>query len=192
MVFLKIFINIFLNMKIILKFLGYIVSIPARVKGMRIGRKSYLAPGYDILFRNFKNIKICERVFIDKNADLRIIEKGEIRIGDETNIGKNVLISSYKSVEIGKKCLISYNVSIIDHNHDFAFIDGSIIHPGLVSKGGVLIEDDCFIGANSFILSGVILGRHCIVGANSVVTKSFPEFSVIAGNPARLIKKIVI
>ena len=62
---------------------------------------------------------------------------------------------------------------------------------GLFTKGKqIIIGDNCFIGAHSFILKGVRLGEHCVVGANSVVTKSFPKFSIIAGNPAKLIKTI--
>ena len=52
----------------------------------------------------------------------------------------------------------------------------------------ILIGDDCFIGCGAVILHGVKLGKNCIVGANSVVTKSFEDYSVIAGSPAKLLR----
>ncbi len=79
-------------------------------------------------------------------------------------------------------------MSIFDHDH---LVDDPKVKPmdGKFNKPKpVIIEDECFIGANVCILNGVKLGKHCVVGANSVVTKSFPDFSVIAGNPAKILK----
>ncbi len=178
-------------MKLIFKTLGYLLSIPARIKGVKFGKKSFIGPGYDFMFYQLKNITLGDNVFIDKYAYLRTIGSGIIKIGDGTNIGRNITISSCRSIIIGKKCSISYNVSILDHNHNFNLINGSIIHNGITSNNKIKIGDDCFIGAHSFILNGVQLGEHCVVGANSVVTKSFPNYSIIAGSPAKLIKKII-
>lgn len=86
---------------------------------------------------------------------------------------------------IGKDCYIGCNVGIITTNHD---INALSKH---VAGKDVVIGEHSWIGMNSTILPGVVLGAHTIVGAGSVVTKSFEEgYCVIAGNPAKLIKKI--
>jgi acetyltransferase-like isoleucine patch superfamily enzyme len=59
----------------------------------------------------------------------------------------------------------------------------------LHSKGPIVIGPDCFLGYRAVIMPGVTLGRHCVVGANAVVTRSFPDFSMVVGSPARLIKR---
>lgn len=116
--------------------------------------------------------------------------KYKIIIGNNTQIGRNVLLSAIKNIKIGKDCLLAYNVSIVDHDHNVENIKVSPIHSGLSKPRPVIIDDECFIGAHSFILKGVHLGKHCLVGANSVVTKSFSAYSVIAGNPAKLIRRL--
>lgn len=68
-----------------------------------------------------------------------------------------------------------------------------MIPPGdrsLYSKGPVIIGDNVWVGAGSCILPNVTIGNNCIIGANSVVTKSFPDNCVIAGNPAKIIKQL--
>lgn len=86
---------------------------------------------------------------------------------------------------IGKGTYIAPNVGIITENHDLKDPDKR--------SGGrdVIIGSKCWIGFNAVILPGVILGDHTVVGAGSIVTKSFPEgYCVIAGNPAKIVKKI--
>jgi len=157
----------------------------------KIGKGSTIAPGYDFLFVNLKGVRIGKSCAIGRNAWRELLDNNSnLEIGDGTNIGRNVTISCLKSIKIGKKCLLSYNVSLLDHDH---LLLNPKISPmdGYLTKGQeIVIEDDCFIDAHSFILKGVHLGKHSIVGVNSVVTKSFPAYSVIAGIPAKLIKKI--
>ena len=88
-------------------------------------------------------------------------------------------------IVLGKDCWIAKNVGIITTNHDL--YDLSKHQPGK----DVILGERCWVGMNSVILPGVVLGAHTIVGAGSVVTKSFPEGNcVIAGNPARIIRRI--
>jgi len=171
------------------KLIAYLISIPARIKGVKFGRNSYIGPFYD-LDPKMRGVILRDNVMIGRNAWLDIplaSEEGKIIIGDGTQVGRNAVMSAVKKIEIGKKCLLSYNVSLIDHDHKFAK-DISPMDSGLTQGREIIIGDNCFIGAHSFILKGVKLGKNCIVGANSVVADSFSDYSVIAGNPARLIR----
>jgi carbonic anhydrase/acetyltransferase-like protein (isoleucine patch superfamily) len=173
------------------KIIAHLVSIPARLKGMKFGRDSFIGPGYDI-DPKLKGIILESDVIIGRGAWLDIslyTKNAKILIGDGTQIGRYVMISSAKNIKIGKKCLISHNVSILDHDHKF-IKDRSPLESGITEAKEIAIGDNCFIGAHSFILKGVTLGKNCVVGANSVVAESFSDYSVIAGNPAKLIKSL--
>lgn len=180
-------------MDFIIKFLAHLISIPARIKGMTFGKNSFIRPGYDVLFASFKGVVLGNNVVIGKNAWIDTMtykgSRPKITVGDETIVGRFCKLSSIKKIAIGKKCLLSYNVTILDCDHKID-PDTSPVDTGLTDPEEVIIENSCFIGAHSFILKGVHLGKHCVVGANSVVTKSFPAYSVVAGNPARLIRKL--
>ena len=102
-----------------------------------------------------------------------------------------------EKLKIGSYCSIAQDVKfILGGNH---YTDTVSTYPfkvklGLESKealtkGEIVLEDDVWIGMESLILSGVKLGKGCVVAAGSVVTKSFPPYSIIGGNPAKLIKK---
>ncbi|MBQ7832118.1 MAG: galactoside O-acetyltransferase, partial [Lachnospiraceae bacterium] len=62
---------------------------------------------------------------------------------------------------------------------------------GIKTKGGVFIDDDVFIGAGVMIMDGVKIGRHSVIGAGSVVTRDVSAYTIVAGNPAREIRKIL-
>lgn len=160
------------------------------MKGMKFGKNSFIAPGYDFMFEQLRNITIGNNCSIGKSAWIHTVKNGKIQIGDNTKIGRRVTLAALKSIKIGKNCLLSYDVSILDHDHDFRDIKISPVVSELTKGKDVFIGDDCFIGAHSFILKGITLGEHCIVGANSVITKSFPAYTVIAGNPAKIIKSL--
>lgn len=92
---------------------------------------------------------------------------------------------AFEKIEIGKDVWIGQNTGIITANH-------KLTDPNQHEDGKpVILRDKVWIGMNSVVLPGVTLGPHTIVGAGSVVTKSFPDgWCVIAGNPAKIIKKI--
>ena len=124
-----------------------------------------------------------------RSGALLLPSGGEIVIGDGTTINQYVVINGGGGVRIGSGCMIAAFTSIYSMNHVYNDKNQSIRSQGLVTKGGVVIEDDVWIGAHCCILDGVHIGKGSVIGAGSVVTKNVPEYSVVAGNPAKLIKK---
>ncbi len=110
---------------------------------------------------------------------------GEIIIGTHTRIGlHNTIIGP---VHIGNQVNIAQGVIISGINHNYEKPLHGIIEQG-VSSSSITIHDDVWIGANTVITAGVSIGNHCVVGAGSIVTKDIPPYSVVAGNPAKIIK----
>ncbi len=111
---------------------------------------------------------------------------GDLKIGNHTRIGiSNVLIAP---VEVGNNCILAQNIVISGLNHGYQN-PGIPIKDQPVETKPVVIEDECWIGANVSIAAGVRIGKHAVVGAGSAVTKPVPPYHVAVGNPARLIKK---
>ena len=114
---------------------------------------------------------------------------GRITIGAGCGISGST-IYSMNEINIGENVFIGGNCKIIDN--DFHPLSVSLrINQKMedIKKRPITINDGCFIGANSIILKGTILGRNCVVGAGSVVSGSFPDNVIIAGNPAKIIKE---
>ncbi|PTE07673.1 acyltransferase [Mesorhizobium helmanticense] len=122
--------------------------------------------------------------------------EAQITIGDRTYIGKSHLVAASR-ITIGNDVLISWETTIVDHNshsldwkqraHDVVdWNQGKKDWTG-IGIAPVTIEDNAFIGFGVIILKGVTIGRGAIVGAGSVVTRDVAPFTVVAGNPARLI-----
>ena len=108
-------------------------------------------------------------------------------IGNNTTFEQNAHIIACGDLSIGSNCVFSAFVYVSDCNHGLDVTNWVMDNPLEYKK--TKIGDYCFVGIGARIMPGVLLGNHCVVGANSVVTKSFPDYSMIAGNPARLIKK---
>ena len=123
---------------------------------------------------------------------LKVYADARLEIGSRTTLGYMNLISVARSVRIGNDCLFAGEVKILDNNsHSLDFEDrrrAAPLEPQHVAP--IVVEDDVWIGTNCIILKGVTIGRGAVVAAGSVVTRSVPPFTVVAGNPARVVKEI--
>ena len=113
---------------------------------------------------------------------------GNISIHDHVHIGPNCLLGSAEHLEIGKYTLIGFNCSIGGLQHGFENSDQPIVKQALVSKGGVTIGRDVWLGGNVSVMDGANIGDGAVVGAGSVVVNDIPPYSVAVGAPARVIR----
>ncbi|UWZ85289.1 acyltransferase [Occallatibacter riparius] len=149
-----------------------------------------------MLLLNTEFASVGKRVLIRNGARIECIRTPDcadpcLTIGDHTNIEQNVHIICRSRMTIGKRVTITGGCVIVDVNHEYEDVGdprkiGNRVE--LVDRP-VEIGDDCFIGMHSIILPGVKLGKYCIVGAASVVTRDAPDYSVVAGSPARVVKR---
>lgn len=123
----------------------------------------------------------------------RIIARGagaKIRLGDNVGIS-GVTIFARSEVVIDKNTIIGANTKVLDNDsHPLYVADRIADNKAAIRRKPIYIGENCFIGCNALILKGTRLGNGCVVGAGSVVSGEFPANSVIAGNPARIVKTL--
>ncbi len=150
----------------------------------------YIFKGVRIDGKGHKNNKIHldNGVVIERNTTIGALDNSCIEIGKDTFVSCNVCIAGPGNIKIGENCLIAAHVGIYANNHNFTDPMRSIKSQGVTRKG-IVIEDDCWLGDGVKVLDGVTIGRGSVVGAGAVVTKDIPAFSIAVGIPAQVIKK---
>jgi acetyltransferase-like isoleucine patch superfamily enzyme len=162
-------------------------------KYLQVGYNTIIEDGAEINCLSLQGIKLGNRVTIGKYAIIRPsnIYGGPIgeglTMGDNSNIGPYNYIGCSGKITIGNNVMLAPRVSIYAENHVFDHPEILIRDQG-VEKKEVIIEDDCWLAANSIILAGVTIGKGSVVAAGSVVTENVPPYSVVAGVPAKFIK----
>ena len=162
-------------------------------KNLQVGYNTIIEDGAEINCLSQQGIKLGNRVTIGKYAIIRpsniyVGPIGEgLTMGDNSNIGPYNYIGCSGKITIGNNVMLAPRVSIYAENHVFDHPELLIRDQG-VEKKEVIIEDDCWIAANSIILAGVTIGQGSVVAAGSVVTENVPAYSVVAGVPAKFIK----
>ncbi len=111
---------------------------------------------------------------------------GAIIIGDRTRIGLGCVLIG--PVTVGNDIMFAQNIVVSGLNHGYQDITKPPSKQAVETKP-IIIEDEVWIGANSVITAGVTIGKHSVIAGGSVVTKSVPPYSVVGGNPARLLRK---
>jgi maltose O-acetyltransferase len=134
---------------------------------------------------------ICKRIFGRCGKDVTIDKKAyfgmgsQIEIGDYSGIGAN---SDVGRVKIGKYVMIGPEVIILSRSHNYRDVTKPMIFQGYDKEKTIIIGDDVWIGTRAIILPGVKIGNGVIVGAGAVVTKDVPDYAVVGGVPAKLIR----
>lgn len=123
--------------------------------------------------------------------------EAQIKIGDRSYVGKSHLVAASR-ITIGNDVMISWETTIVDHNshsldwkqraHDVVGWNQGKKNWTDIGIAPVTIEDHAFIGFGVIILKGVTIGKGAVVGAGSVVTKDVAPFTIVAGNPAKLVR----
>ncbi|WP_240625356.1 acyltransferase [Spirosoma pollinicola] len=132
----------------------------------------------------FNPFTLGEHSIID---DFSVVNNGvgAVLIGDNTQVGIGAVVIG--PVTIGSKVIMAQHIVLSGLNHTYEDVEQPI-RDQIVTVRPIIIDDDCWIGANVTITAGVTIGRHSVVAGGSVVTRSVPAYSVVGGNPARVLK----
>lgn len=203
---------------LVITFLGWIPSIAlgAKLRNIlyrsifaRIGSSVYIQNGVEFLGsscieisdgvhifndvridgRGHENNKISlgERVALERGVEIGALDNTHIDIEENTYIAPYVCISGPGNIKIGKHCMIASHSGIYANNHNFADLTVLIREQGVTRKG-IIIEDNCWLGHGVTVLDGVTIGQGSVIGAGSVVSKDIPPFSIAVGVPAKVIR----
>lgn len=135
-----------------------------------------------------ENISLGNNVYIGHNAIIKGYYKNELIIGDNCWIGQNAFLHSGGGIEIEDEVGIGPGTIILSSQHSVNTLKKSILTSSLIFKK-VKIKSGCDIGVGAIILPGVTIGKNSVVGAGAVVTRDVAAFSVVVGNPAKLLRK---
>jgi acetyltransferase-like isoleucine patch superfamily enzyme len=113
-----------------------------------------------------------------------------VRIGAGSFLNLGVMVAAQQLVEIGDHCMLANGCFVSDASHRYQDREQPITWQGFESKGPTRIGDNCWLGANVVVTSGVTIGERCVIGANSVVTRDLEPFSLAAGLPAHVIRRL--
>jgi acetyltransferase-like isoleucine patch superfamily enzyme len=131
------------------------------------------------------HVRIREGAWIQ--ATSRLEEPGVgLSVGDHTYIGPRCLLGAGGGIQIGRRATFGAGVHLLAENHEFRDPDRAIQAQG-VSRAGISVGDDVWMGNNVVVLDGVRIGDGAVIGAAAVVTRDVPDYAIAVGNPARVI-----
>ena len=139
----------------------------------------------NIYFGEHSNINIGHSISIGPGVNIIVKDNAQLSIGNSTYFTSDMHIEVVNSLSIGSDCAISWGVTIIDDDHhQLLGIEVKEQKQNLVSIGNKV-----WIGCNVTILKNTHIGNNCVIAAGSIVKGNFPDNSLIAGNPAKIVKQ---
>ncbi len=173
-------------------------SLFLRIRFKKVGSKFRIAPTANV--KGGQYISIGNNAVLMRGVRIQAYDKyrekkynPSIEIGDYFNCGEDVHIGAINHICIGNNVLLGSRIYITDHQHGNYSTEERNIEPlkrTLFSSGKVIIEDNVFIGDGAVIFPNVTIGKGAVVGANSVVTHDVPQYAIVAGVPARVLRTV--
>jgi len=155
---------------------------------LRLDGNVYVGDRCVIYDSNGGAVVLGKKVQLYGDVTIETGEGGSVTVGAETHIQPGCVLSGYAgSLKIGRRVEIAPHCAFYPYNHGIASGE-SIRKQALVTKGGINIGDDAWLGVGVIVLDGVTIGNGAVIGAGSVVTKDIPVNAVACGTPARVIK----
>ena len=147
--------------------------------------------------RRVSRISLGNSISLRKGAWLNVADEnptGEpaIVIEDNCHIGTDSIISAKNLIHLERDVLVAQSVLIVDHNHAYEDITIPIVKQGITAGGRIRIGQGSWIGRGAAIIcpkGELVIGRNCVIAVNSVVTRSIPDYCVVVGMPARIIRQ---
>jgi acetyltransferase-like isoleucine patch superfamily enzyme len=162
----------------------------------QFGKGVSITHSCEILRSIAADIAISDNVYLAPHVWLNVVPgpsgpEPKIVLGKRCGIGRRSMISAKNQIVLEEDVLFAPAVLIMDHNHEFSDVSQPITAQGVTPGGKIRIEKNCWLGYGAVVLCGsgqLTIGRNSVIGANCVVTRSVPPYSIMAGNPAKLIK----
>lgn len=184
------------QIKYLVKDLISIIRHPILSLKIKHKRGGYFIIGRNFNINNTRDIQFGRNIQICDNARFLLVRKyhensykPKVNIGDNVFIGFNFSLLAATNLTIEDNVLIASNVLITSENHGMNPTEHESYAQTPLEVKPVKIESGCWLGEKSIILPGVTLGKRCIVAAGAVVTKSYPDYCLLAGVPAKCIKR---
>lgn len=132
-------------------------------------------------------LELGDHVSIHRGTKIHLGRGGRLEIGDDTHVQNDCQFTAFGSIRIGSKVQIAPRCAFYPYDHSFDRTDIPIQDQPLKSRGGIVVEDDAWLGFGVVVLDGVTVGAGAIVGAGAVVTRDVAAGAIVAGVPARVI-----
>jgi len=167
-------------------------------KGITIRHPSKISLGDNVAIDDYcaldsrggdgSGISIGDNTVISRNTILRT-KDGTISIARGSGVGSNCVLASASTLEIGENLLMASCACLLaGGQHAFDRVDVPIVSQGMVSKGGITIGNNVWIGTRVTVLDGVRIGDEAVIGACSLVNKDIPAYAIAHGTPAKMVK----
>lgn len=168
---------------------SFILLCVSRIKyGKKISFKpiNFITGKLRLVLLNGGKVTLGTSLMVDGPVYIKVVDHGQLVLGDKVYFNRNCSITCVEEISIGDHCCIANNVVIVDHDH---ILDKKGVTADLKSAP-VKIGKYVWICANAVITSGVKIGDGAVIAAGAVVTKDVPPHTLVAGMPAKVIKKL--
>lgn len=166
-------------------------------KGIVLRKPGHIILGHNIAIDDYVMLDgCCEEEVAIKIGDRTVISNGcviqaktgSLDIGNNCDIGAHTIISSISGITLAPSVLIAGNCYIGGARYHLEDIETPIMNQGIYSRGPISIGEGTWIGASATILDGVSIGQGCVIGAGSLVTADIPDYAIVVGVPAKVIR----